>query len=518
MINKKQPLTSNPTFHPVSLLRTFWKQRYLAVSLWILIGLAGTAVILRLPFVYKAETLILVDSQRIPERYVVSTVVSDLEERLSTLTQQILSTSRLQTIIESYNLYPDERRKYVPEEVIAMMRKDITVNVERSASSRPGAFRVSYEGRDPVVVAKVANRLASLYMDENLMVRENEAEQTNEFLDRELQEAKARLDEMERRLSRYKLDHMGALPEQEASLSNRVTGLQVALQANEDAQNRAQQQILMLQSSLDSSVDQESDPETDPVGTIAAVDPESPAVTKAKQLRAELAQLRLRYTDSHPDVIKVQNELIVAEQNEKAEQQSLKASKTNPPAHLSQSSQRKPKRNLEMEAAKARLKSQIAQLTNEYESLKRERAKLLEEAGSYQARIELLPVREQEMTGLTRDYETSKLNYSQLLDKRFDARMAGHMEKLKKAERFTVLDEAKPPQKPIRPKRPLLFGCTWALGLALALGVGFARESMNSVVLGEWEIPGDVRILGRVSRIPTAFDSRASKPASKIAS
>lgn len=509
---KNKPLAApNPRFNPVSISRALWKQKWLTLSVWMLIGLCGTAYVLRLPFVYRAETLILVDSQRIPERYVVTTVVSDLQERLSTLSQQILSASRLEKIIESDHLYTAERLKYAQEEVIAMMRKDITVTVERSGVNRLGAFRVSYEGGNPVVVAKVANRLASLYMEENLKVRENEAEQTNDFLGGELEESKAKLDELEAKLSQYKREHMGALPEQESSLTGRVTGLQIAMRSNEDALNRTQQQILMLQNSIETKpravVEMQEADDTSSVAEGTNASP-APAIKTSEQLRGALEKLRLRYTDSHPDIRRLQAEIATAEEGEK---EAGIASARAGNVHRDRRSVRLPAHDLAAEAHTAALRSQLAQSLAEQNTLTTERSKLIRETASYQARIELLPVREQEMAGLTRDYETSKLNYARLLDKKLDAKMAGKMEKLKKSESFTVLDEAKPPQKPIRPKRQVLIGAAWFFGLLLGISLGFGRESHNDVLLGEWELPTDIPVLGRVHEIagPIHFSKTA---------
>jgi len=160
-----------------------WKRKLLITLLWIAVSLIGFVIVYRLPAIYTAEALILVDSQKIPEKFVSSTVSTDLQDRIATISQQILSNTRLKKVIEDFDLYRDERKKYFEEEILEMMRKDISVKLERGwTNNRPGAFRVGYQGSNPSVVAQVTTRLATLYIDENLKTREVQAEGTSDFI------------------------------------------------------------------------------------------------------------------------------------------------------------------------------------------------------------------------------------------------------------------------------------------------------------------------------------------------
>src|SRR5579883_2108020 len=166
---------------PLSLVRMLWKQRWLCViAFLVLSALTGTIVYL-LPAVYRAEALVLIDGQKIPERFVTATVNAELQDRLATISQRILSSTRLQKIIDTFDLYHDQRKSYTQEEILEMMRADIKVTVEKGwTHDRPGAFRVSYEGKNPTVVAEVANQIANLFIEENLRARETNAEGTAE--------------------------------------------------------------------------------------------------------------------------------------------------------------------------------------------------------------------------------------------------------------------------------------------------------------------------------------------------
>src|SRR5882724_116244 len=179
----------------LSIVRILWKNRLITLAWWIAGSLITFFVVSRIPSVYKAESLIVVDSQKIPERYVSSSVSTEVQDRLATINQQILSATRLQKIIDDFNLYREQRKKMAPEEILEMMRKDMSIKIERGwTGNRPGAFHVGYSGTDPTTVALVTNRLSNLYVDENLRAREVQAEGTAEFMSIQLEEAKKTLD------------------------------------------------------------------------------------------------------------------------------------------------------------------------------------------------------------------------------------------------------------------------------------------------------------------------------------
>ena len=240
-----------PELTPLSLARMLWKGKLGAALIALGGGAITFAVVHYLPAVYRSEALILVDSQRIPEKYVSSSVNSEVQDRLMTIRQQILSTTRLLKIIDSFGLYKEERKKLVQEEIIEKMQQDISIKIEKGwVRDRPGAFRVGYEGQNPALVTEVANQLANLFIEENLRAREKEAEGTADFIENQLKEAKKTLDDLEARVSQYKLQHNGELPQQETSLSGTLNRLQVELQGNQDGLNRAQQNRIVLQSNL----------------------------------------------------------------------------------------------------------------------------------------------------------------------------------------------------------------------------------------------------------------------------
>ena len=213
-------------------LRLILHRIWLVVGTFVVVSVATFILSYRMVDTYRSETVILVDPQKVPEAYVRSTVTGDIRGRLSTLSQQILSATRLQKIIDSLNLYPTERKSMAREDVLTKMRSDIGVTVlsEFGGGQDLQAFRITYSGRDPRLVARVANELASLFIEENLKAREQQATGTTEFLQNQLQETRKVLDDQEAKLRDFKLKHVGEMPEHQGcrSADSRSTSVPVA--------------------------------------------------------------------------------------------------------------------------------------------------------------------------------------------------------------------------------------------------------------------------------------------------
>ena len=203
----------------LSILRMVWNRRWLVLCLWAILSVTALVISRLLPPVYKAEAVVLVDSQKIPEAFVSPTVGGDVVDRLSLISQSVMTSARLLGIIDQFDLYAHDRAKLTEDELLGRMRKDISVSFEKNwTGDRMKAFRLGYRGNDAKVVANVANRLAGLYVAENTKARESQAQDTVTFLSRQLEEAKRSLDEQEQKVARFKLEHNGTLPEQENSL------------------------------------------------------------------------------------------------------------------------------------------------------------------------------------------------------------------------------------------------------------------------------------------------------------
>ena len=317
-----------------------WKQKLPSLLIALCFAVVTLVVVHRLPAIYKAEAVVLVDSQKIPEKYVSSTVNTEVGDRLATLSQQILSSTALKKVIDDFDLYHEDRKSLAYEEIIERMRKDIDIKLEKGwTGNRPGAFHVGYRGAVPTVVAGVANRIANLFVEENLRAREVQAEGTSEFIVNQLQEAKRKLDDIEATLSKYKLQHNGELPQQENSLIGTLSRLQMELQGSQEAVNRAQQNKVMLETSITMAESGETNLRRAAESQERTTDGDSGSRGKnapgsaqdqpgsAHALELQLESLRSHYTEDFPDVKRVRAELErvrAAERNDKSDKQDAK--------------------------------------------------------------------------------------------------------------------------------------------------------------------------------------------------
>jgi succinoglycan biosynthesis transport protein ExoP len=524
------PQAGRLQFHWLSITRILWKSKISLLSLWLAVGLALAAIIHELPAIYKAECLLLVVEQKIPDKYVSATVNNtDPQVRLAAISHLILSNQHLQNIIDTFDLYKNERETMTKDQLINRMReKDISLTLESGLSNtRPDAFRISYEAKDPKLAADVANRLATLIIDENSRTRESQAEDTSQFIGAELQRSKQSLDALESRVSQWKLTHQGELPEQENALSAAFASLQVKLQGNQEGLNRADQSRALLANSLSlaqssfSTLERSAEeakeqakrrPQTTPVvDPITSLPAPAPVKTRRQILKEELAQLSLRYGEEHPEIRRRKAELaeLPPDREEPPVPAKTPASGTSTSAPAAAPSEPAVPSTITTAILAERervsnLRVQLDLANKEFESAKAERVRILRDLEGTQARIDRLPLREQEMASLTRDYEMAKENYKSLLDRKLSASMATDLERSQQGERFTLIDKARVPDQPAKPPRKILYAVDGLLSLIISALVILARRLPKDTMLGEWELTPGVVVLGRVPRIETA--------------
>jgi len=392
-----------------------------------LLAVASIIAISLIPNQFKATTTILVDPQKIPERYVASTITSDPNAHLNTLTQQVLSASRLQEIIDQLSLYPELRKKKSHEELLDYIRAKIKIELKPGSEQSLSSFSISYIDANRLLVAPVANQLAQSFIDWNLKSRQQQAVITTQFLSNELTQAQKGLQEQETALQAFRMAHAGATPDQLEANMHVLSRLQTDLQSNLDTIGRLdEERILLTQSKSTESRDLSSLPERERL------------LLERGRLNNDLSTLRRQYKDTYPDVVAAQRQLDVI--NVKL-------------AALPESSSP----SIETYDAAARLRINL--INKEIDRRKEQVASLRREIGSYQGKIQSVPVLETQLAELTRNYETSRQNYQSLLDKKLSAGMSEDLERKQQAERFTVLDAASTPEKPFQPKRvPLMAG------------------------------------------------------------
>jgi polysaccharide chain length determinant protein (PEP-CTERM system associated) len=420
---------------------------------------AAWGVVRVLPPVYRASTLVMVERQKVPADYVKATVTTDIDERLKTIEQQITNRDNLERVIKELNLYPGERSRKPIEKLVEQMREQ-DLAVQRQGD----VFRIYYKNQNPQQAAAVANRIAELFILQNLQLRENQAQGTSSFLETELASTKAKLEIQEARIAAFKQRYMGELPEQRDTNLQGVGQLQAKLEINMDALDKAETRKIFLQRQIAEL--QQQQPAAVAIPTIGGK-AAPPAPSRLDQLRAELLDLRSRYTDKHPDVIRTRSEIARLEALESGAPSGDEEAATPPPA-----------------PAKPRvdpvLRAQVDAVDMEIKSLQGERQRILDDITRYQARLENVPRVEQELISLSRDYDNIKKSYDELLTKRIEARLAENLEKSRQGEQFTILERAVPPTDPYAPNPLFFLAGGFAFGALLGLGAAVLREQTDS--------------------------------------
>jgi polysaccharide chain length determinant protein (PEP-CTERM system associated) len=462
-----------------------------------------------LPKVYKSTTLILVQPQRVPEAYVRPTITETVSARLNTISQEILSRTRLEKVIQELNLYPEVRQKAPMEEVIEITRRSITVEVQsRSRDDRSqNTFSLSYEGQDPRTVMLVTNKLASLFIEENLKVREMQAESTSDFIIKELQSMEDQLKKKDQAIRSFKERNMGNLPQQLDANLRILERLQQQLQTTNETIKTAEDRAFILQGQIEqlkrSVTTQVSIPGTrreagqEPEAIREEAIPEDLLVTQLNNLKRELGIAQSKYTESHPDVIDLrkrisslepQVEKILKEQEAKREARLKELKARQERARAGTEDQTVVVTDPATQRLLDQYTTQFHEAQLEAKRLRAETKNIKDQIVVYQRRIEETPKREEELALLTRDYDLLRTNHQSLLDKKIQSQMSENLERKQQGEQFKVLDPARMPEVPIRPdlNRILLMGA--GIGLMLGLGLAYFRETWNQKFHTEAEV------------------------------
>ena len=455
------------------------------------IFVATVVVAMRLPNFYHAQTVILVDPQKVPDSYVPSTGNMTVSDRLSTIRQEVMSPTRIKQVMTQSGLYQKEIAEGREDAVIQKIQKSILLEVVDAGGSRSSAFQINFTGSTAEEAALIPNKLASMVIANNVQAGVEHSSDTAEFLETELQKTKKELEQKEGEMGRIKSTYIMDLPESKQYHLEALTTLRNQLQASQDRLNRDQQEKLLLQSSMgnsNSTVDLDAD------GGGAASSPEEAQLQK---LEAHLADLRQRYGPSHPDVRKAQKEIEQLRAKMATEQKETPAPVEAP----------RPARRTNSNPV---VVAQITKLDKDIEEQTKLQKPLEEQIAFHSSKLEREPVFEQQLAGLMRDYDTLRSHYNHLLDKKLSADMYTSLVTHEQGERFEILDAAIVPKKPFGPNR-FMYGLVSLLGGLLAgAGLAFVMEMADPTVRNEQEA---TEILGKgvVVGIPTIVTPRQAR-------
>jgi protein tyrosine kinase modulator len=492
-----------------------WRRRkWLAILSFAAVFSTAATTTAVLPAIYQSAATVLVVGQQVPVDFVRTTVTGTLDSRLQTISQEILSRSRLEQLIDSFNLYPNVRQQVPVDALVERMRRDI--DVKQSGFDRTGgtvAFTIKYQGRDPETVARVANTLASYYIEENMKVRERQATGTADFLRVQLADVKAKLEKQERSVSEFKRRYLGELPAQlDANLAT-LERLNTQFRLNGEKQMRAREQRQEMAKMAETLANLKPPPvRATTTARSAASGPApsqaNPILARLARLKQELADLRTRFSDRYPDVVQKREE-IAALEHELAEMKKLE-----PPPPPAESVAAKPKeepvpagRSPEV----AQLDLAMDQMDTESKSLKEEEAQLRAAMGAYQAKVDNTPRRDLEFHELSRDYDSTRELYRTLLKRYEEAQLSENLEQRQKGEQFRILEHAVTPTSPSAPNRSrlLIMGLAGAAGLAVGLVLLAEQLDSSFHSIDELRAATSFPVLASIPKIVTEADVRS---------
>lgn len=467
------------------------RRKYWAVIPFLAVILGGLGYVINVPKIYEAQTLILVQSQSVPQALVRSIVTEGVEDRLRTITQQVTSRTNIEAIIGKYGLAEELNQPLGIDGMVDEIRKKIKVDVQTSGDRKnpgvPNAFTIAFRGKEPEKVMRVTNALASNFISENLDIRETQVLGTTAFLGDELESVRRRLGEQEEVLKAYRERYMGGLPEQLnanlAMLQRLQTRMDQLSRETADLENRK----ILVRQTLE---DMRRAGQTVTLPTRGGMQ-----VQDLASLRSELTALEARYTSNHPDVVRLRKIIETLE----ALQPAGEIDSTTNLAGLSRAEQTLVQQLNSIDLDIARRKEELRQTHSEM--------------GLYQRRVEDTPKREQELLSIRRDYENLKGLHESLVQRKLEADISLSMEMKQKGEQFRILDPAKIPTFPVEPNVKKILLMVLALGAGLGGSLAYFREMMDTSFKAPEEIEKemDMRILVSIPHRYTARELRYQK-------
>jgi polysaccharide chain length determinant protein (PEP-CTERM system associated) len=500
---------------------------------WIVLGVActvtviGIVALLQIPNRYTSEATLVVVRQQVPERYVVPNSNTDLSAALQAMKREVLSRGQLRKIIEDFQLYPKQRKRGVPlDAMVERMLGDIDIQpLDESQSRRDfNAFRISYLGDTPQRTQAVASTLTSLFTNEYLRSRGEQATNTTRFLHEQVEAKKKKLEEQEQLLRDFKMQHMGELPEQQAGNLGILSGLQSQLQSTMAGLSRAEEQRVYLESLLNAYRQSAAASEGGAVNPLQSGlgMPRPPTPFEAAQndlakLHATRSSLLSRgYTLEHPDLKKLDRDIAQV-------QDTVRTLKPVPrPVEAEDAPAGRPKNAVRpvtggagTDPAVAQLRSQLDARRVEIENLSREERRLKGVIAGYESRLNNTPVREAQQAGIVRNTEALRQEYADLQKKEQESQLATNLEKEQGGQQFRLVDPPVLPSKPSSPKRFKLSLAAVAGGLFLGIALALFLELRDTSFYSEKELSGFLEppfVVG-IPALPTRAETQGQRRA-----
>jgi polysaccharide chain length determinant protein (PEP-CTERM system associated) len=478
--------------HALDYLSVFRRRKY-----WLLAPIAasivvGAILVKVLPKEYRSTATLAVAAPVVSPTLINQTTMLDNQERLRALQQQLVSPPILARVMKEEGLGDGS----IDDGKAMRLRHSITIEVPppvaiTNEARRLDTFTVSYGDPDPARAQRLTDRLVHVFVDENSKTRAERAEDTSAFISSQLRESQGRLDNLEAQLRRAKESHIGRLPEQMQANLSIASGLRQQFEASTTALRGEQDRLSMIERQIDSM--EKGNPEIVIVsrgGSGDSVQASAPE-TRVLMLQRELAAARQMYTDKHPEVQRLQEELAAAKGEAAAD-------KDRPASDR--------KAQLQQDPAYRQLIVDRSAAQQRIRDLQRAEADMRRQISQYDARVEATPMVEQQLSSVQRDYDLEKTQYSDLTAKLRTAAISENVERNRRGEQFTVLYGASYPTEPTKPIPWQVMLMTVMAGVCLGGAATFGREYLDRSVHNVRDLRDefDVPVLGEVTRIQPA--------------
>ena len=488
-------MNTQPEINVSQILVGFYRRKWLIACVFTVVSCLGVYLASILPPVYRSNTLILITPQKLPSSFITSTVTTNLNERMQSIIQEILSRTNLERIVQEFKLYPGVR---IMEDRVASLRAAVSLNLRRN-----NAFQLSFDSQNPEIAQKIASRLSSLFIEQNLQVREQQALGTTNFINTEAERLRKELEEQEAEVNRFKAAHRFEMPDQldanlrtVEQLRGELQGALSRLAALRERKGTLEKQLVEVEIAGPELMSAKT-------GEGAGL-----ADVTGQFRRRELDSLMRRYSEKHPDVIRLKNEISsveaqAKESGSKALSSGIALPTISPLAEV--------------------LRKQIAGLDGEAAAVQLQAESLRKGIERYQIRIDNTPVRGIELSKISRSYDITLRKYQDLLGKSLESELSENMEKKQKGEQFQIIDPANFPLKPFKPNRQRIILLGLLAGLAAGFGLAFLCETLDRSFRHGEELKGyvDLPVLATLPAIltrGTLLDERRSQTLLVLAS
>ncbi|MGH9470466.1 MAG: GumC family protein [Terriglobia bacterium] len=461
-----------------------FRRRAWIIAIPVILGpVIAVLIARRLPPKYTSNSMILIEQPKVPPSIVPSVVGDDLMSRLANMEEQILSRSKLQPLIERYGLYKKDWNSVPMEQLVARMREAIIVkpvSFSNDGTVRPNSenqlpgFQISFTAADPSRAQAICNEITSMFVDQNLRLREQRAQGTADFIQTQLVGAKQRLDEQDAKLAAFKRRYFGALPDQEQSTIQIVGALTAQLNSLRDGIGRYQEDRNYTEALLAQET----------AAWKASQTGNSPQTLQQQLSAAEnhLMDLQTRYTDSYPDVIKAKQDIVFLKK------QIAQRAATEKASAGAKSAPSRPLSVLSMPPQIRQLRLQLHSIEEAIRGDQRDEARLRREIASYEGKLRMAPSVEQQYKDITRNYQTALDFYNSLLSKEDISRMSTSLERRQEGQQFVILDPADLPVKPSFPDKVRFAGGGLIAGLIVGFGIVLLIEMRDKALQDERDV------------------------------